>query len=101
MNIRNVTLEWSYPKLIDNILEDDRIYEKGIYCIYRRFGKNKTLLYIGKTADCFYNRITSHYENWINNYRGKKYVRLGIIISPKNYEDDLIEDIEGALIYEM
>lgn len=55
MNIRNVTLDWSYPKLIDNIFTDDRIYEKGIYCIYRIFGKNKALLYIGKTSDCFYN----------------------------------------------
>lgn len=101
MNIRNITLEWSYPKRLENIFDDERVYDKGIYCIYRRFGGNDTLIYIGKTKDSFFNRLSCHCENWINKYRGEKFVRLGVIVSPQVYDDQIIEDVESALIYEM
>ena len=101
-----VILKWQYPRQIDYIFYDKQIYEKGIYFISRKFGKNNTPLYIGKTYDCFYNRLSNHLANEkFTNYRGKILVRLGIIDSPKNiiYEEmkDIIDDIEKGLIYEM
>lgn len=100
MRLKSVELKWSYPVSYDNIFSSDKIYEKGIYYISRKFGDSETLLYIGKTNDCFYNRLYCH-GDWLNQYRGKIFVRLGIIISPKIYDDEVIKDIESALIYEM
>ena len=100
MNIRNVTIEWTYPKQIDKVFDDERINNIGIYCIYRVYGTTETLLYIGKTFNSFKSRLKMHNESWINDYRGEKYVRLGNIISPQNYHDVLLTDVESALIYE-
>lgn len=72
--------------------------EKGIYYISRKFGNKETLLYIGKTSNCFSNRLRAH-EYWINEHRGKILVRLGTIVSPQIYDDSVITDVESALIY--
>ena len=36
--MRRVTIEWSYPMDIDNILLDERMQDIGIYYITRKFG---------------------------------------------------------------
>jgi len=100
MRIKTVKINWSYPVLYENIFSSIRVNEKGIYYLSRKFGDKETLLYIGKTSNSFYNRLNSH-KYWLNLYRGKLFVRLGIIISPKTYDDSLITDVESALIYEM
>ena len=100
MRIKTVKINWSYPVLYENIFSSIRVNEKGIYYLSRKFGDKETLLYIGKTSNSFYNRLNSH-KYWLNLYRGKLFVRLGIIISPKTYDDNLITDVESALIYEM
>ena len=51
--MRRVTIEWSYPMDIDNILLDERMQDIGIYYITRKFGKNVSNLYIGKTIYSF------------------------------------------------
>lgn len=103
--LKDVTVEWSYPKTLDNLWYDDRIYDFGLYYISRKFGAKETLLYIGKTHDSYYNRLAAHQYNWLSNYRGKKYIRLGTVTYPVNKRDDemkqLIKDVESALIYEM
>lgn len=101
MRLKTITLKWSYPILYQNIFAyTDRMQEKGIYYLSRKFGNTETLLYIGKTNNNFCNRLSSH-ESWLNEYRGKIYVRLGIIISPQIYDDSVITDVESALIYEL
>ena len=100
MRIKTVKIYWTYPVLYENIFSSIKVSEKGIYYLSRNFGDKETLLYIGKTSNSFYNRLNSH-KYWLNLYRGKLFVRLGIIISPKTYDDSLITDVESALIYEM
>lgn len=101
MRKKSVTIEWSYPIVYSHAYEKDKCTENGIYYISRVFGGHETLIYIGKTVDCFSNRLKSHEESWLNTVRGEKYIRFGSIITPKTYDNDLIEDIESAIIYEM
>lgn len=77
--------------------------EIGIYYISRKFGEKESILYIGKTTYNFWSRLDSHNEYWLDTYRGKKAVRLGRIISPKNISDadlkGLINDAEKTIIF--
>ena len=101
--MRKITIEWSYPMEIESILYDKRMSDIGIYYITRRFGNHISDLYIGKTVYSYGSRLESHYWYWLDKYRGKKYVRLGTIVKPKNISEDdlkqLIGDAEATLIY--
>lgn len=101
--MRKITIEWSYPMEIENILYDERMADIGIYYITRRFRNHISDIYIGKTVYSFGSRLESHYWYWLDKYRGKKYVRLGTIVKPKNISEDdlkqLIGDAEATLIY--
>ena len=105
MQIRRVTIEWSYPMDIDNILLDERMQDIGIYFITRKFGNNVSNLYIGKTIYNFGSRLESHRWFWTDDYRGRKEVRLGTIVKPKYLNNEelyqLISDVEATLIYLM
>lgn len=48
--MRKITIEWSYPMEIENILYDERMADIGIYYITRRFRNHISDLYIGKTV---------------------------------------------------
>lgn len=101
--MRNITIEWSYPMDIDNILYDERMSEIGLYYITRNFGGNISDLYIGKTIYSYKSRLERHWWSWLDNYRGKKFVRLGRIVKPQNISEDemrqLIYDAESTLIF--
>ena len=103
--MRRVTIEWSYPMDIDNILLDERMQDIGIYYITRKFGNNVSNLYIGKTIYSFGSRLESHRWFWTDDYRGRKEVRLGTIVKPKYLNNkelyQLISDVEATLIYLM
>ena len=103
--MRRVTIDWSYPKEIDSILQDVRMQDIGIYYITRKFGHSVSNLYIGKTIYSFQSRLESHRWFWTDNYRGRKEVRLGTIVKPKYIETEdlyqLISDVEATLIYLM
>ena len=105
MQMRRVTIEWSYPMDIDNILLDERMQDIGIYYITRKFGNNVSNMYIGKTIDCFGSRLESHRWFGVDDYRGRKEVRLGTIVKPKYLNNEelyqLISDVEATLIYLM
>lgn len=101
--MRKIIIDWSYPMDIDNILYDERMNDIGIYYITRNFGGKISDLYIGKTIYSYRSRLESHWWDWLDNYRGKKYVRLGTIVKPKyiseeNYKQ-LINDTESTLIF--
>ena len=101
--MRNVEIEWSYPMEIDNILSDMRMSDTGLYYITRTFGGKISDLYIGKTTFNYKSRLESHWQYWLDNYRGKKYVRLGTIVKPHNISKEnrklLINDAEATLIF--
>lgn len=100
---RRITIEWSYPIEINSILQKDCMNDIGIYYISRKFGEKQSILYIGKTTYSFCSRLESHKEYWLDTYRGKKYVRLGKIVSPKNISEaelkELINDAERTIIF--
>ena len=103
--MKNVVIEWSYPKDIENILCDDTMQNVGLYYITRNFGGNISDLYIGKTIFSYKSRLEPHCKSWIDDYRGVKQVRLGEIVSHKslsweNYSS-LIDDVEKTLIWLM
>jgi len=102
---KKITIEWSYPIEFDRILQYECMNEIGLYYITRKFGNKESNLYIGKTTYSFFSRLDCHRWSWLSNYKGKKFVRLGKIISPKNISDEelrqLINDAECTLIYTM
>ena len=49
--MEEIIIKWYGPYKINNIIKYDISNEFGIYAIYRKFGDNMTLLYIGKRKD--------------------------------------------------
>ena len=100
---KSITIEWSYPIEIDKILQKESMNDIGIYYISRKFGGRQSILYIGKTTYNFRSRLEAHKEYWLDTYRGKKCVRLGKIVSPKNSSEEelklLINDAEKTIIF--
>ena len=101
--MREVVIHWSYPMEIGHILSDARMSDIGLYYITRNWGGKNSDLYIGKTTYSYKSRLESHWWYWLGEYRGKKYVRLGTIASPKRLPEDqlkqLINDVEATLIF--
>ena len=93
-----IKIHWSYPVLLNNIFNKDEVYGTGLYYISRKRENSEKLIYIGKTIDCFYNRLAAHSNTWLSDLRGPFYVRIGTIISPQYYDNNLLEDIESAII---
>lgn len=100
-----VTVQWDKPKTIEESIDDCLSIKSGVYCISRVFGNNETLLYIGKSSGgsgCR-GRLKRHYEEWTGLYRGNILVRLGTITKETLHNippDEIIEDVESALIFE-
>ena len=46
--MKNVVIEWSYPKDIENILCDDTMQNVGLYYITRNFGGNTQVCHLKK-----------------------------------------------------
>ena len=100
---RKIQIEWSYPIKVDSALTKERCIQSfGIYYISRKFGNKETLLYIGLTLhQNFINRILQHHKNWMDDYRGEKYIRFGEFPIGKPVTRDMIEDIESCIIFEL
>lgn len=101
--INKITIKWSYPVEYDTAMQSEKKNNIGLYYISRVFGGNETLLYIGKTIHSFESRLKSHKDRFIDLYRGKKYVRLGEVVEPKEvspYElKGYINDAEKTIIF--
>ena len=105
--IHNITIKWTYPRVIENIDTCWESNQNGLYYVSRIFGRRETPIYIGETKRDFITRINEHYKAISNlfNKRGIKKIRLGIIVRPKslsNYDDsefkNLLRTIESRLI---
>ncbi|MEG2660514.1 MAG: hypothetical protein RR978_07330 [Oscillospiraceae bacterium] len=100
MRDRIIRIEWSEPLLIENAIASPLSRQAGLYYITRLFGSKETSLYIGKATNTIRQRLKSHNKDWVHDYRGKIFVRLGTIIYPKTVDAELIDHAESALIFE-
>lgn len=102
MKKRNIVLTWTKRSLLSEYRTHPKIHECGLYVITRVWGENsgnlrqEKILYIGKSSSSFQQRLDDHTNYWTNELRGNLYVRFACL----NVEDDILEDIESALIYE-
>ena len=102
--ISNIFIRWTYPKEIYSAWNSEDSYGRGVYQITRKFGNKNTLLYIGlvkKANRHFYERLDEHWP-WLESIRGKVYISFGIIQPRQGLRitEDMIETIEGVLIWE-
>ncbi len=101
---KTIELSWTYPKIFDSAWESEQSYGRGVYQISRLFGTNEKLLYIGLVKGeyrNFYERLNEHFW-WLQNVRGTIYIRFGKVVPRRGFSltEEIIETLEGALIYE-
>ncbi|HHU48555.1 MAG TPA: GIY-YIG nuclease family protein [Clostridiaceae bacterium] len=98
--MEEIIIKWYGPYKINNIIKYDISNEFGIYAIYRKFGDNMTLLYIGKTERPFIHRINEHAKQWLHYYRGQLFIRFGVLSfgDRKKFSSNKLADAESLLI---
>ncbi|MBP3337298.1 MAG: hypothetical protein J6L59_02700 [Clostridia bacterium] len=100
MRDKIIRINWNKALSLEDAIESDLSNTQGLYYISRVFGSKETSLYLGIATqhNTIRNRLKSH--NWLNQYRGRIYVRLGHIIYPKNPDASIIDHAESAILYE-
>jgi hypothetical protein len=95
-----ITIEWSYPKKVDDVLKSQTLKEErwGLYQISTKIEKEITFLYIGKSWEDYHKRLKDHKKNWFEQYEGEKYVRFGSF--NKRINKIHLGEIESAIIFE-
>ena len=102
MTKKKIILNWSEKTDVYDYKKHSLASEYGIYMLTRIWGINsekeypEKLLYIGKTSRLFIQRLKDHTSFWVPELRGKIFVRY----APVHLDDNELEDIESALIYE-
>lgn len=100
MRDRMIRIHWAEPMRIEDAIASPLSKNRGLYYITRMFGTRETSLYIGKATRTIRERIREHNQEWVQEYRGKIYVRIGRIIYPAQVDAELIDHAESALIYQ-
>lgn len=102
MRDRIIRVYWHEPVLLDDILKNDLSLKQGLYYITRVFGEKETSIYVGIATgkNTIRNRLRYHISNWLYEYRGKKYVRIGEIVYPRLYNDQIIDYAESAILFD-
>ncbi len=106
MRDKIIRIQWSEPLLLHDAIKSDIAQKQGLYYITRFWGKNESSIYLGKATklNTIKHRLESHRDSWISNYRGKIYVRMGMIVYPRTsdvYEKEkLIDHAERAILYD-
>lgn len=97
---KEITIEWSYPKLIENVLNNPKSTDEnwGLYQISTKTDTDIDFLYIGKSWNDYHKRLKSHRKDWFDKYDGQKYVRFGSFISAVTQSE--LGEIESAIIYQ-
>ena len=100
--LRSVTVEWTGPFEIDEVLEMTGKDDYGIYQIYGHhiiFGE-ASLLYVGETNQTFGRRFSGHKHEWLQEEEGV-FIHVGRIVSDFDAFDrkQLIKDTEALTIY--
>lgn len=99
MRDKIIRIQWSEPVLLEDAVQDTSLEIMGLYYITRLFGTNETSLYIGKSEQSVRRRLIAHTNSWLQDYRGKKYVRIGKIVYPRNPDANVLDHAESALIF--
>ena len=97
---RTVNVFWTRKKQFDNAIASEEARNIGVYQIYRKYGSNESLLYIGIVKSKqrqFSQRLIEHYKAWLRHKRGTIYVRFGLVEG----NNAPIEEIESVLIFHM
>lgn len=106
MRKKTIRITWEKPVRLEDKEKWSQNDNIGVYAISRIWGeksgrkREEKILYFGKTIDGFNNRMRNHTSTWTPDLRGSLYVRFGRIEGVKDLDNDLLEDIESALIYE-
>ncbi|MBE7043416.1 MAG: hypothetical protein E7399_08035 [Ruminococcaceae bacterium] len=100
MRDKIIRISWNKALPLENVISSEYSNTQGLYYISRIFGKKETSLYLGIATqhNTIRNRLKSH--SWLNQYRGKIYVRLGTVIYPKIVNASIIQHAESAILYE-
>jgi hypothetical protein len=95
-----VIVRWYGPYSLDSLFQKEIALELGVYAIYRVFGENETLLYIGKTSRSFWQRINEHNNDWLWGVRGQIRIRIGLLEFPngRRFSTQKLSDVESLLI---
>jgi len=105
---RNITIRWSYPRLLKDIDTNPEAENRGIYQItYKHRDGSESLVYIGRTSKQYFEkRMKQHFKKGKFPANSKHYyVRLASIdcdtpltkLTPEECEL-FIDDVESALI---
>lgn len=102
MKNKDIILTWTHKSPLYEYENNPYIKERGLYVISRIWGENngtprkERILYIGKSSRSFKQRLDDHTSWWTKKLRGNMYVRFACL----QVDDDTLEDLESALIYE-
>ena len=100
--MEQVWINWNGPYRLDLYPYRDASFDYGIYAISRLWGNSPTLLYIGESyRQTMYDRLYSHENKWIYQYRGQVQVNFGTIELEDGCKisEQRIKDIEALMIY--
>ena len=106
MKDKIIRIYWNDPIQFDDALKSELAKTQGLYYITRKFGAKETSLYLGiaRYGNTIRHRLESHRDNWLYEYRGQIYVRIGHVVYPKNIDTDelasIIDHAESAILYE-
>ena len=97
-----IRIHWSDPLPLDEAIASNISDIQGLYYITRVFGKKETSLYLGIATreNTVRHRLQGHKVNWVHLYRGRKYVRIGQIVHPRDYDAKIIDHAESAILYD-
>ncbi|MDV0442359.1 hypothetical protein [Methanorbis furvi] len=101
--LRQITVTWKKPRPIRDVIDDPNAIHIGLYCITSKKGENERLIYIGKSSggSGIRGRLKRHYEEWIDDRGGTKYVRMGIVETISKCDmNEIIDMAESMLIYD-
>ena len=96
-----ITIHWSNPAPIDEVINTLGDHEIGLYYITRRYNGREKSLYLGESISSIKSRLKSH-KDWVHGYSHSKiYVRIGKITCTTDIDIvDAIHHAEKALIFE-
>ena len=100
MRDKIIRILWSEPAPLDLAMSMIGSQQPGLYYITRLWGSNETSLYIGKASRTIRERLEDHKKHWLHLYRGQILVRLGHIVYPTSFNEELLDHAESALIFE-
>lgn len=99
-SINQIQICWKGPFTIEEVLKLNGSKDVGVYQIYgtHEIMGNNTLLYIGKTEQCFFVRFSQHWHTWIQYEQDQVKIYVGYLHQSKDVEAD-IKAAESLLIY--